>query len=141
MYYTQDEVLTDRAARQAPNETEVRQESRQSSVDLPKVEQQTLGNFASEKLLRNLATEKKFQLQCCTDEYTQTFTQTIGQLENQKGRPVYFIEIYQALVKVPGTEAMRNGVAQLFNFFKDDRVLCDAEMNLYSLNPRQQRTP
>ena len=35
---------------------------------------------------------------------------------------------------------MLGGVEQLSDLFKDDRILCDSEMNLYSLNPDLQRT-
>ena len=35
---------------------------------------------------------------------------------------------------------MRSLVVDLFNLFKDDRVLCDTEMNLYSLDGSKQRS-
>ena len=57
--------------------------------------------------MRNLASEKKLAKQCCSDEFTEKFTQVIGKLEVEKGRPVYFVEIYQALVSELGNEAMQ----------------------------------
>ena len=59
---------------------------------------------------------------------------SIGKLEAAKGRPVYFVEIYQDIVQTASTADMRNSVENLYNLFKDDKVLCDAEMNLFSLN-------
>ena len=35
---------------------------------------------------------------------------------------------------------MRGEVIQIFNLFKDDRVLCDAEMNMFSLNASHQKS-
>ena len=45
------------------------------------------------------------------------------------------------LIKQEGTEELTKMRSRepLANLFKDDRVLCDAEMNQYSLNPELQR--
>ena len=60
---------------------------------------------------------------------------TIRNLEAEKGRPVYFVEIYQELLlRTPEDKRLVVDSATLQALFKDDLVLCDKEMNLYSLN-------
>ena len=53
---------------------------------------------------------------------------------------MYFVEIYQDIVREASTDDMRDSVQNLYNLFKDDKVLCDAEMNLFSLNHELQCT-
>jgi len=64
---------------------------------------------------------------------------TISKLEVEKERPIYFVEVYQEMMRDSDTDQMRNSVQNIFNLFKDDKVLADAEMNLFSLNPELQR--
>ena len=64
----------------------------------------------------------------------------IRKLEAELGRPVYFVEIYQGLIQEYGPQALKEARVDAFNLFKDDLVLCDAEMNLYTLNPELQST-
>ena len=66
--------------------------------------------------------------------------EVITNLEHQKKRPVYFVEILQSLKSLEGgVEKVRDTTIDLFNLFKDDRVFCDSEMNMYSVNESLQR--
>ena len=38
-------------------------------------------------------------------------------------------------------KGMLDTVTNIYNLFKDDKVLCDTEMNLFSLNQSLQRSP
>lgn len=85
-------------------------------------------------LCRNLAEEKMIKRQNCADEMAEQLIDTIRNLEESKGRPVYFIEIWQSMKQPDSIEF------EVFELFKDDRVLADLEMNLFSLNQSLQRT-
>ena len=64
---------------------------------------------------------------------------SIRRVEVQKGRPVYLPEIYKDLVERQNNDedevVFRVLIVELLKLFKEDRVLCDTEINMYSLNP------
>ena len=90
-----------------------------------------------------MATAKKIKAQNCPDSHAEKILTAINNLENQKQRPIYFAEFYQEMLR-EGREddkGMLDTVTNIYNLFKDDKVLCDTEMNLFSLNQSLQRSP
>jgi len=84
------------------------------------------------KVQRQANWQKK---QYCDTDTTCLLLEVITNLESQKGRPVYLVEILQGLQAMEGSvEQLRDPRIDLFNMFKDDRIFCDAEMNLHSVN-------
>ena len=60
--------------------------------------------------------------------------------EAQKGAPVYLCEVSQAWNSLMPKVATPFILAGLQDLYRNDEVLCDLEINLFTLNPEHQRT-
>ena len=72
-------------------------------------------------------------------EFTSKLLALIDILEIEKNRPVYFIEIERVVLdKMKGYENFNR--IDILNLVKDDLILSDFECNLFSANPKLQKS-
>ena len=72
-------------------------------------------------------------------EFASKLLALIDILEIEKNRPVYFIEIQRVVIdKMKGYEDFNR--KDMLNLVKDDLILSDFECNLFSVNPKLQKS-
>ena len=92
-------------------------------------------------LQRTLAGERKAPV-ASNAVVAEKILTVIRRVEEKLQRPVYFIEIYREALKYANEtgETLLIRSQDLQNIFRDDLVLGDAELNLYSLDAKNQRS-